>query len=78
MDKRLQEKRLLLGACFVILGGFLLLGNLDLVSKPFYREIKDLFWHWPMILIVIGLVHIVLKDHKFPGLNMNWCHMFQP
>ena len=67
MDNRSNEKRLLLGIIFLILGGFILMGNLNILPSPLFWELKRMVWHWPVILIVIGLVHILLKEPKFHG-----------
>jgi predicted membrane protein len=67
MSKGVNDRRLLLGIVFLILGGFLLLGNLNIVPDQLYWQIKDLFWHWPMIFVVIGLAHLMMREHRFPG-----------
>jgi len=68
MENKLNDKRLLLGIIFLILGGFILAGNLHLIPASTHYRIKELFWHWPMILVVLGLIHIVIKDYKVPGI----------
>ncbi len=67
MQKGSNDKRLLLGAIFLILGGFLLVGNLDLIPYEMYQRWKEMFWHWPMILVLVGLTHIISSDNKMPG-----------
>ena len=67
MDKGRNDKRWFIGFIFLILGGFLLIGNLHLIPATTYYRLKELFWHWPMILVAIGLVHLIMKDFKFPG-----------
>ena len=68
MSSNSNDKRLLLGLFLLIIGGLLLSFNLDVLPYDFRQELRRLFWHWPMILIIIGMIHILGKDHKSPGI----------
>lgn len=59
-SKRLSGGTILLGAILIGIGALVLLDNLDLFS--FHFNLGD--W-WPVILIVLGVVHIIEERNPF-------------
>ena len=68
MEDKIRDKRFIMGIIFLIVGGFILAGNFDFIPIDIRDKFKDNFWHWPMILIALGLVQLTIKEYKFPGL----------
>jgi len=63
MAENNDSKRLWLGIIFFILGGILLVDNLDI----FYFHIPHYIFSWQSILILLGLYFIFGRDKKVPG-----------
>jgi len=55
-----NNRRLILGLVFIIIGILFLLDNLDI----FEFAIPDILWRWEMILIVIGGINILSKNYS--------------
>ncbi|WP_066630100.1 LiaI-LiaF-like domain-containing protein [Labilibacter marinus] len=58
MEKIFNKGKASLGLILLIVGGFLLLGNLGLIPHEIYHT----FFRWPSILIVVGIFQIIRKD----------------
>jgi len=63
MAQNNDSKRLWLGIIFFIIGGLLLVDNLDL----FYFNIPYYVFSWPTFLILLGLYLFFGQDKKAPG-----------
>jgi hypothetical protein len=61
-----QDRRFWLGLLFVLIGGILLLDNLNLI--PYY--IPDYLLSWKTFLILLGIYFIVGRKKPEPGIIM--------
>lgn len=64
METKTDSNKFLIGALFVIVGGVLLMRNLDIFPHVF----PPFIFSWPMILIVIGLFNLSAKSDKTSGI----------
>ncbi len=64
MAENNDSKRLWLGIIFFLLGGMLLLDNLDI----FYFHLPHYIFSWKSLLILMGLYFIFGRDKKGPGI----------
>ncbi len=65
-QENLQDRRFWLGLLFVIIGGVLLLDNLNII--PYY--IPDYLLSWKTFLILLGVYFIVGRKKPEPGIIM--------
>lgn len=63
MENVKSEKRLIMGVILLLVGAALLANNFNLIPW----EIRQMFWHWPMLLIIIGLVNVLARENKMGG-----------
>ena len=61
-----QIKKYLVGVFIIAAGFLLLLSNTGFLP----REIKHIFFSWPMLLIGIGLISFVSSESRTPGMIM--------
>ena len=55
-----DNRRLILGSIFIVLGTLFLLDNLRILEF----RIPDFLWRWEMILITIGIVNILTRNYS--------------
>ena len=59
MEKIFNKGKSSLGLLLLVVGGFLLLGNLDIIPGDIYYT----FFRWPSILILVGIFQLMRKDY---------------
>ncbi len=64
MEKYRNDKRLVLGAIFIIFGGLLIVNNLDLM----HYGLKRIIFSFGMLVTTIGLFVFATSDNKTPGI----------
>lgn len=63
-ERNSSGRKVVLGLIIVIAGILLLADNIGVLS----HGIKTIFFNWPMLLIVIGLLNLFRRNHYFGGL----------
>ncbi len=63
MTNEKSNKRAILGVILVLIGAFLVIDNFDF----FPYAIRDIFFSWEMILIVLGAILLASRENKTTG-----------
>ena len=58
MEKIINKGKSSLGLILLVVGGFLLLGNLGYIPHDIYSR----FFRWPSLLILVGIFQLIRKD----------------
>jgi len=71
MEKIRKSGKAALGFVFLLVGGFMLAGNMGLVPHEIYHSL----FRWPSILILIGIFHFIKRDFT-PGIILSSIGVF--
>ncbi|TLX72135.1 hypothetical protein E9993_18905 [Labilibacter sediminis] len=58
MNKNYKKRKYGIGVLLLLVGSFLLAGNLGLIPSDFYY----MFFRWPSILLIVGIVNLVNRN----------------